>query len=366
MFPALEERIGWVSLGRFPTSVEPLSTLGARIGARSLWIKRDDRTARVSGGCKVRKLEWTLGEALRRGRKRVLTMGSVGSLHVLATAVHAQRHELAVEAVQYPRPITDYVRRTMHAIEGQNVQIVWCPQRILAPLLVGWQYARNWSWAAQSRSEYIPAGGSSPRGALGYVEAALELKAQIDRAESPAPAAIFVPVATGGTMAGLLAGCRIAGLQTRVIGVRVVPADNCRSVRIRNLANGALRLLRRAGMERNVPRIQIEDVAIVEAPASTAYGVPTAPSVESVALMADTERIVLDSTFTGKALSAMLRRLVLDADLREEPVLFWHTYTPPRGQQVQRSHEGADVQNVPVGYRRFRDQGMSVSAAPDH
>jgi len=85
-----------------------------------------------------------------------------------------------------------------------------------------------------------------------------------------------------------------------------------------------------------------------------------------VALMADTERIVLDSTFTGKALSAMLRRLVLDADLREEPVLFWHTYTPPRGQQVQRSHEGADVQNVPVGYRRFRDQGMSVSAAPDH
>jgi len=354
-FPRLEEHLGWVSLGRFPTAVSPLNTLAKRIGARSLWIKRDDRTARIFGGSKVRKLEWTLGHAVRRGRQHVLTVGSVGSLHVLATAVHAQRQQLNVHAIQYPRPITDYVRRSMQAIENQDIHLIWSPRRFMAPFIAAWTVVRSWFQRSTQRPMYIPGGGSDIRGTLGYVEAALELKTQIDRAESPEPAAIIVPVATGGTLAGLILGCRIAGLSTRVIGVRVVPADHCRTVRIRRLANGALRLLRRAGMDRKISRIRDADIEMVESPTSTAYGVPTAPSEEAVSLLADTERITLDTTFTGKSMSTMLRRLVLDPELREEPVLFWHTYTPPRFHRVQPNAPDAS-RAVPNGYQQFRDR----------
>ena len=354
----MQNRIGWVPLGRFPTEVAPLHTLGSRIGARSLWIKRDDRSARIFGGSKVRKLEWTLGHAVRKGHCGVLTVGSVGSLHVLATAVHAQRYKLGVHAIQYPRPITDYVRRSMQAIENQDVHLIWSPRRFMAPLIAAWSQFTSWFQGLKNRKSFIPAGGSDARGTLGYVEAALELKTQIDQSESPAPAAIFVPVATGGTLAGLLVGCRIAGLHTRIIGVRVVPADHCRTVRIRRLANKTLRLLRRSGMDRPIPFLQDSDIEMVEAPASTEYGVPTAPSEEAVSLLADTERITLDTTFTGKSMSTMLRHLVLNADLREEPVLFWHTYTPPRFHRVQRQSQEEELQ-LPRGYQQFRDRENS-------
>ena len=43
------------------------------------------------GGNKVRKLEFLLGDALRRGRTTVMTFGGAGSNHALATGLYARR-----------------------------------------------------------------------------------------------------------------------------------------------------------------------------------------------------------------------------------------------------------------------------------
>src|SRR5204863_2559059 len=96
-----------------PTAVEQVDD--------GLWVQRDDRTASVYGGNKVRKLEFVLPVARRRGGP-VLTAGGIGSHHVVAAAVHARRLGLEVEAVVYPQHLTDDVRATEAALRTLGVR----------------------------------------------------------------------------------------------------------------------------------------------------------------------------------------------------------------------------------------------------
>src|SRR6185437_11623302 len=72
-FPALAA-VPRVSLGRFPTPVQPLVAL-----APNLWIKRDDLAADPMGGNKACALEWLLAGVV--AGDRIVTVGSAGSTH---------------------------------------------------------------------------------------------------------------------------------------------------------------------------------------------------------------------------------------------------------------------------------------------
>ncbi len=82
-FPELKDRIPWVSLGMQPTAIQQLKGFGHQ----NIWIKRDDRSSPLYGGNKIRKLEFTLGQALQQKKKRVITFGGIGTNHGLATAI---------------------------------------------------------------------------------------------------------------------------------------------------------------------------------------------------------------------------------------------------------------------------------------
>src|SRR5262245_25182642 len=82
-FPA-RTAIPRARLGRFPTPVERLD--GFR-EIDSLFVKHEDLSSDVLGGNKVRSLEFLLGRV--GAGDTVLTIGGVGSTHILATAVHA-------------------------------------------------------------------------------------------------------------------------------------------------------------------------------------------------------------------------------------------------------------------------------------
>src|SRR5690606_22015855 len=69
--------------------------------------------------------------------------------------------------------------------------------------------------------QVIPPGGSSPIGCCGFVNAAFELKAQVEAGLMPAPDELYVASGTMGTCIGLLLGLRAAGMKTRVQAVRV-------------------------------------------------------------------------------------------------------------------------------------------------
>ena len=167
----------------------------------------------------------------------------------------------------------------------------------------------------------IRGGGSSPIGCLGFVNAGLELAAQLDRESLPEPDVVYLPLGTVGTAAGLLAGLRIAGLDTRMVAVRVVREDIARPERFRALTRGTLELL---GHPESADSGELPDIRHEFIGQGYARFTP-----EGVAAMTRARQILgikLDGTYSGKAFSALLA----DAGagrLAGDTVLFWDTYS---------------------------------------
>ena len=290
-------------LGTYPTPVERLARWST--GASELWIKRDDLTSTTYGGNKVRKLELVLEEAKRQGKARVVTLGAVGSHHVLATGIYAQSFGLQVEAIVIGQPRSQHVLENARASVGQGVRMIPASNFAEAALLLGARVARG--------AYFIPAGGSSKLGTLAYVEAARELAAQIARGEMPEPDAIVVALGSGGTAAGLAAGVVAAGLRARVLGVTVAEPARLLEHNARALAEQCAK----PGQKREV----LARLEQTRAYLGAGYGYST-PEGERAMHEALGAGLVLDATYTAKAFAAACERARLG---RERTILFWHT-----------------------------------------
>src|SRR3954451_20054650 len=82
-----------------PTPLERLDNLTKSLGGPEIWIKRDDCTVVATGGNKVRKLEWLIGEAREQGATHVVTQGAVQSNHVRQTAAVARKFGMRCTAL---------------------------------------------------------------------------------------------------------------------------------------------------------------------------------------------------------------------------------------------------------------------------
>jgi D-cysteine desulfhydrase len=305
-YPELNERLPSERLVLAPTPVEEVAGLGA-------WVKRDDRTAKP-GGNKVRKLELLLADARHRGRRAVLTLGASGSNHVLATAVYARRLGFAAtHAVLFPQPASDAVTRRSALFRELQVATASVAGKALVPMALAGRAVAS-LWRGQGRPYFMGPGGSSPLGSLGYVGAALELAAQVRAGACPEPRTIYVPLGSGGTAAGLLVGLRLAGLSSRLVAVQVVPWPWTSTRQLWSLARRTAALLGRLGVA--VPPLDGLEVAGDQL--GPGYGAATPAAVAAVARAAGAG-LTLETTYSGKALAALLAR-------REAGALFWLTY----------------------------------------
>jgi D-cysteine desulfhydrase len=337
---------------RRPAPVAELTRLAKRAGSDCLWAKRDDAISRRFGGNKARKLEWILAEAIQAGARRLLTVGVVGSNHVLATTVHGIDAQLAVRAVQMPAPLSHQARRSARVCEALGLQIRWAPHPAALPFALAAERARALV-DRKVRTYWIAGGGSSAIGTLGYVDAGLELAEQVRAGELPEPAWIVVPAGTGGTLAGLILGCKLAGLKTRVLGVRVVNRAVCNSRSVARLANATLSLLRRSGLPaRSTSAIKASDVTLIHSAYGRGYGLETAGGREAVTVAHDLENLPLEPVYSGKAMSGMLSAMLDDPALRRGPTLFWLTAASNRVESLTRGL-AEHRQDLPLTYRAF-------------
>ncbi|HXD49875.1 MAG TPA: pyridoxal-phosphate dependent enzyme [Gemmatimonadaceae bacterium] len=305
-FPALAG-VPRVAIGRFPTPVEPLAAL-----APNLWIKRDDLAADPMGGNKARALEWLL--AGTAPGDRVVTVGSAGSTHALAVATYASRLGAHASIGRWRQEMNGAAAEVSHRIAqvAERAPIHRTP--------VG---AYVWAWAQRGRgARWIAAGGTTPLGILGHVNGGLELAEQVARGELPAPRAAIVPLGTGGTAAGLSLAFAIAGIDTRVVGARVVPKIVGRRRRVVRLANRAAALLERLSGTR-VPRVSEHSIEVVDHTFGGAYGRETSAGRDAARRLLAETGIALDTTYSAKAFALALERAALAAP---EPVLFWLTF----------------------------------------
>lgn len=314
-FPALAAQLAPLPLCDLPTPVEPLPGLGTHA-----WVKRDDLTHAEYGGNKLRKLEFIAAELQARGTRRVYTFGATGTNAGVAAALVCRQLGIACTVFTFSQPPSATVDKNQALMRHYGADIVH----------VGPLWATALAWYAHPRrldprSYFLFAGCSNPAATFGYVNAAFELREQVRSGACPEPAEIVVAAGSAATLAGLTLGCALAGMNTRVIGVRVAPAKvgpfaACTPGVVSAMMRAAQRTLAQSHPECAAPALPAVDLR--DDWYGPGYGIAT-PEGQDAAVRGAACGLALEQTYSGKAFAAFLSRLAAGSS----PVLFWDTYS---------------------------------------
>src|ERR1700712_449921 len=205
-----------------PTPLEKLDNLTRALGGPEIWIKRDDCTVVATGGNKVRKLEWLIGEAKAQNATHIVTQGAVQSNHVRQTAAVARKFAMTCTALLEHRIDTndrDYLGSGNVLLDKLfGCAIEYRPGGIDMNAEAEKKAAER---RAAGRSVYvIPGGGSNKVGALGYVSCAQELMQQADEMGLRIDRVVTAP-GSAGTQAGLVVGLEGMNANVPVLGIGV-------------------------------------------------------------------------------------------------------------------------------------------------
>jgi D-cysteine desulfhydrase len=301
-----------------PSPFMPLPRFSAALGGSAeVWIKREDLLPLAFGGNKLRNLEFLVGAALADGSDTLVTSGRRWSNHCRLTAAAGAKAGLDVHLVVTGPPVSPPgANERLDALLGATVHVTATDARTEREELLERVVAEL--RGSGRRPHVIGVGGGGPIGAAGQVLAGIELAGQARAADRP-PTTVVLPSATGGTQAGILAGLRVAGSDTNVIGVAVAgPAVELRSS-IAALLEGLAPL---AG-------VQVGDAEIVlsDDQRGLDYGVPTAAGTAAAELLARTEGIFVDPIYTAKALAELIARI--HEGRVAGTVVFWHAGGTP-------------------------------------
>jgi len=318
-YPELGLKLPIIDLGTFPTPIQRLD----HMDHTNLWIKRDDLSSPVYGGNKVRKLEFVLAQVKRQRKTHVVTLGGIGTNHGLATAIYSQQLALRCTLVLFPQPVTSHVKQNLRLFNYYKANLIYRPSLIRAVLAYYLTLRLRHPGAY-----FLYPGGSNAVGTLGFVNAAFELKEQIDAGEVPKPSVIFCPVGSNGTLAGLTLGAHLAGLDSTVIGVRVSfshcgPFPSCTPATVRTLMSQTRRFL-----QKWVPGLGsagLPEPVMLHDYVGDGYGFPTLNGQQAYEVLKDKQALHLDPTYTAKTFAAVLDYCQTHRN-GPGPVMYWHTY----------------------------------------
>jgi len=297
-----------------PSLVEAMPRLAARLGTSArLLVKRDDAIAFGFGGNKVRKLAFVAARAQADGADTLITAGGVQSNHARATAAVAAKLGMrAILVANGTAPTAPTANALLDRLLGAEVVYVGSREE-RAPRM---EEIATRLRAEGGRPFVIPIGASTPLGALGFVLAVAELLEQMR-----APDVIVHSTSSGGTQGGLVAGCRLLGLATRVVGISADDPAAALQCQIAAIVEGIAELLpdSREALASGTA-IEVDDGFVGDG-----YGIPTAASREAIELLARTEAIFLDPTYTAKAMAGLIAYVRDKRFEADQTVMFWHT-----------------------------------------
>lgn len=312
MFGALDS-LPSIPLAPDPTPVEELARLrdALRLRARLL-VKRDDAIAFAFGGNKVRKMRFVAAAARDGGADTLITTGGVQSNHARVTAAAAAKLGMrCILVANGSAPARPTANALLDRLLGAEIVYVESREHRAPAMDRAAEDVRR----AGGRPFVIPLGASTPLGAAAFVAAVAELANQIEP-----PDFIVHSTSSGGTQAGLVAGCALAGWRTRVIGISADESSAALAAQIRELFPGLAGLL---GIEPR--RFDACDVEVDDRQVGDGYGIATPASQEAIEIAARTEALFLDPTYTAKAMAGLVARARAGDFPDDATVLFWHT-----------------------------------------
>lgn len=313
-----------LALSQTPTAVERAPWLDA--GRAEVWVKRDDQTSAIYGGGKVRKLEWILANPPYDTDAPIVSVGGIGSHHLLALALFLREQGRSLHALTFTQTPTTHVRTNLATMVSLGARIQNVPSRALLPLA----YLAYYTWARPKQpGRYMAAGASTALGCYGFVEAGLELAAQIEAGELPKPRTIYITAGSAGASAGLALGLALAGISTHLHLVSSVERLIFNRFLYRRKMNEAWASLRSDGIDHDAPssEVLLRSAGITfevdHSQVGGGYGVPTADASAALEL-ASGHGLGLETTYTGKCVAALRRAETRNN--RPGPVLFWNTH----------------------------------------
>jgi L-cysteate sulfo-lyase len=309
----------------YPTPLEPLPNLTRHLAGPQLWIKRDDGIGLGMGGNKARKLEYLIAEAVEKGKDKVVTYGGLQSNHARMTAAACAPFGIQAHLFYFhSKPeqfrgnllLNQLLGAKMHfipigggsdgafTIEATNRLV-----RALAFILVG------------PGAYFIPVGGHTVSGCLGYVSAALELHEQIvDLQLIDRKITIVTAAGTGGTLAGLMAGLWLVGSQVKVMGIDIGKLWKSFPNSIARLAGDLVSALGESHHFRPEETPVIENEYVGQG-----YARASGEAIAAIKMMAQSEGIILDPVYTGKAFAGVIDLIRKGRFGPDEHIVFLHT-----------------------------------------
>jgi len=286
-----------------------------------IWVKRDDMTGGVEAGNKIRKLEFLLADARARDADTLVTCGGIQSNHARATAALGAR--LGLKTLLLLRT-TDPELDVMRVPPTGNLfldRLFGAEVRLITPAQYRERNALMRDAAAElgskgRRAYVIPEGGSNGLGALGYVEAIREVRAQIDSAGTGPFDLIVHACGSGGTAAGVALGAAQFAVAPEVRAMAVCDDKRTFEDVIARIVTEARALEPSLG---DPATLTVDDTA-----KGPAYGVATAEQKSLIVAIARATGLVLDPVYTGKAFAGLLS-LARSGALDGRRVLFIHT-----------------------------------------
>jgi D-cysteine desulfhydrase len=315
-YPRLAEKLRKSSFASIPTPVShheiELST-----GTQTVAVKHDDQTSTIYGGNKVRKLEYIFQRARDRGARRVATFGAVGSNHALATAIFAKQLGFECTCFLAHQKRSPSIRKTLDMHLDLGTELVRYGGGTNRLELYRRYLQKRQTWV-------IPLGGTCWLGAVGFVNAGLELAAQVAAGTTRVPERIYIASGTMGSTAGLAIGLALASLPTEIHAVRVADNHFARPEVLQRLIKKTVTML--SSLDASIPDDTASQTNIVWRNDFFAggYAAVDEKTRKAVEFAKNSMGLHLDTTYTGKAMAALLHDL--EAGDAGSSVLFWNTY----------------------------------------
>jgi D-cysteine desulfhydrase family pyridoxal phosphate-dependent enzyme len=259
-----------------------------------------------------------VADALQQRADTLITVGAPQSNHARQTAAAAAKAGLKAALVLRGAPPAD---RTGNILLDDllGAEIFWAGTRSLDEVAA--EVAEELSARGQ-RPYLIPLGGSNPIGAAGYVAAMLEFVEQARAGNLHIDAIVFA-TSSGGTQSGLALGAKLSGYADRVLGISVDHSADHLVPLLVNLANAT------AQHSGAAITFSAQDFEVNDHYLGGGYAVMGEPEREAIRLCAQTEGLLVDPVYTGRAMAGLIDLIRAGEFKAEQNVLFWHTGGTP-------------------------------------
>lgn len=308
-------------LAEFPTPIHHLKSFSKLEKGPAIFMKRDDLTSLGMGGNKTRKLEFLIGEALDQECDTLVTAGGIQSNHCRLTAAAARRAGLECHLVLNGTP-PEMINGNLLLDHIFGAKIHYCTRPERDETL--YNVAKDLS--KKGRKPYvIPVGGSNSTGAVGYVNAMLELETQMTQMKIT-PDAIVFATSSGGTQAGLTLGAKMTGFKGQILGMSIDQTKTGNQPFPPILTKIANETSLRIGA-----KIQIKesDFSLNCDYLGAGYAIPGDLEFNAIRDLALTEGILLGPVYTARAMGGLMDLIRKGVFTKNQTILFWHTGGTP-------------------------------------